>query len=1621
MKKMLLVLLSVLLVFSSCWCAFSVSAEDAYFETLSNWSCLGYTSKTLDSTAEGYVAAATSWQNVKTSTAAGTTKDSTTSIVLNGHVWATIPLPNIEKNTTYQLTYNYKSVSPVSTSTNSILGITGILAPEVAGNVLSNNINETTGWLAKYRSKQLEPNEATTYNTADVSTANGWYTNTITFDSGNNTNLLFALYVPFGGNPMKAYLDNIKLESLGATPPMIGNPNEASGWQVYKFADATSKALSECTPADSSYWAKITDNTTQVGDYTGSSLKVAANSQWSVANFAVEKNTEYVVSFDYYSDTLCSNALGSYAFSSIGVVKSGGQIGATSDDNLAFSNQNTSYKGPYSSRENNTNYTLTTVTGQWQQMSLEFNSLDNEYVGLYFATAVNPVYVKNVSLIKIVPDVDPFEVQSNWGFYKNNVAIDGTATANTSGWPHISIVSNYAAIEGEESVNVNNQTTHAAIAIPDLKANTKYTLSVKYMIISSTTQSSNNPWIYMHIVEKGTKISAVPFDSALGKFATTNEATLNDGNWREATLEFETGDSTDLYFTSYGRFGTGCNYYLDDFILEEVTGGGSNPIVPPPAPSVDYFDNLENWGLYTSGQTVDGTVTVDKVGWQSGSINTNAKYCKDSDKSINIYTNGAAYITKLQNLKANTKYKVTLDYLVPANATKTTYSTPNAWFTGQIYKHNTVVNLKSAYATKQASDGDTSTEDQWFEYTLEFETDDTTDFYLSLASRGKAEPFTRYFDNIAVEEVVDITAYDFEDVEKWGLYTSGQTVDGTVTVDKVGWQSGSINTNAKYCTDSDKSINIYTNGAAYITKLQNHKANTKYKVTLDYLVPANATKTTYSTPNAWFTGQIYKHNTVVNLKSAYATKQAGDGDTSTEDQWFEYTLEFETDDTTDFYLSLASRGKAEPFTRYFDNIAVEEVTGGSGGGEPTPPPVQPSGDVNDASAWKVFPTRFGTDADYVIGEHLDYVHTWANVTDSTAKVREGTTKSLKFSANSQRAVSTLKVEKNKDYTLKFYYYSDTIGSSGYIFSQVQVLKKNGQIGLKSEDNLTIVAGSQSFTGPASAKVTNIDRTATNMKGMWIEFATGFNSGDNEEVSFALFSAVDTVYVNDITLTEGKHTPSGPDMYYGEVEEVKIINFEDPSKEYITAQPERFEVISVKNENGEDTNVLHVKKGNYSAATNLDQAKAQTSTHPVYTLPVKSNKVYKLSLKIKIDYSDLEFDAKDKWLSYGIYAEGSLTSFGNVSSKLENNKWYTFTHFVSPSSANCKALTFFFNAGKPTPDMWIDDITLTETEHERFKGHERGADSWTIDFDSYYVGLSSTERMEIAVGPERDGTASKALHVFKGEYPSGATLLNWGAVSQNKDPVFTFPVEENTLYKWSAWFYIPRNTGSLSYFAFWHNFHGSGTDARGIWRGENHIKERDNWVKCEVTFVTDAGQTMCSTTFNLGETHPEIWIDDIKVEKVPAGTSSAADLLYCENLYDISDDISNAAELDSLKSGVYKLPVGNFTEYTFAATVTSGKAGDSLQLSLDGTTPMPQSKGAPASSLTFSSGKREGFHFVSDKSGYVYIIVNNNSGTLKAEDIQLFARRSRSTNREMGRLDDPNVTSEKPSIEELETK
>ena len=1447
MKKMLLVLLSVLLVFSSCWCAFSVSAEDAYFETLSNWSYLSNTSKTLDSTAEGYAAA--SWQRIYTTTSAGTTKNSATAIKLYGHMWATIALPNVERNTTYQLTYDYKSVSPVSTSTNSILGITGILAPEVAGNVLSSKVTETAGWLVKKKSKELEPNEATTYNTADVSTNNGWYTNTITFDSGNNTNLLFALYVAFGGSPFNAYIDNIKLESLGATPPMIGNPNEASGWQVYKFADATSKALSECTPADSSYWAKITDNTTQVGDYTGSSLKVAANSQWSVANFAVEKNTEYVVSFDYYSDTLGSNALGSYAFSSIGVVKSGGQIGATSDDNLAFSNQNTSYKGPYSSRENNTNYTLTTVTGQWQQMSLEFNSLDNEYVGLYFATAVNPVYIKNVSLIKIVPDVDPFEVQSNWGFYKNNVAIDGTATANTSGWPHISIVSNYAAIEGEESVNVNNQTTHAAIAIPDLKANTKYTLSVKYMIISGTTQSSNNPWIYMHIVEKGTKISAVPFDSALGKFATTNEATLNDGNWREATLEFETGDSTDLYFTSYGRFGTGCNYYLDDFILEEVTGGGSDPIVPPPAPSVDYFDNLENWGLYTSGQTVDGTVTVDKVGWQSGSINTNAKYCKDSDKSINIYTNGAAYITKLQNLKANTKYKVTLDYLVPANATKTTYSTPNAWFTGQIYKHNTVVNLKSAYATKQASDGDTSTEDQWFEY----------------------------------------------------------------------------------------------------------------------------------------------------------------------------TLEFETDDTTDFYLSLASRGKAEPFTRYFDNIAVEEVTGGSGGGEPTPPPVQPSGDVNDASAWKVFPTRFGTDADYVIGEHLDFVHTWANVTDSTAKVREGTTKSLKFSANSQRAVSTLKVEKNKDYTLKFYYYSDTIGSSGYIFSQVQVLKKNGQIGLKSEDNLTIVAGSQSFTGPASAKVTNIDRTATNMKGMWIEFATGFNSGDNEEVSFALFSAVDTVYVNDITLTEGKHTPSGPDMYYGEVEEVKIINFEDPSKEYITAQPERFEVISVKNENGEDTNVLHVKKGNYSAATNLDQAKAQTSTHPVYTLPIKSNKVYKLSLKIKIDYSDLEFDAEDKWLSYGIYAEGSLTSFGNVSSKLENNKWYTFTHFVSPSSANCKALTFFFNAGKPTPDMWIDDITLTETEHERFKGHERGADSWTIDFDSYYVGLSSTERMEIAVGPERDGTASKALHVFKGEYPSGATLLNWGAVSQNKDPVFTFPVEENTLYKWSAWFYVPRNTGSLSYFAFWHNFHGSGTDARGIWRGENYIKERDNWVKCEVTFVTDAGQTMCSTTFNLGKTHPEIWIDDIKVEKVPAGTSSAADLLYCENLYDISDDISNAAELDSLKSGVYKLPVGNFTEYTFAATVTSGKAGDSLQLSLDGTTPMPQSEGAPASSLTFSSGKREGFHFVSDKSGYVYIIVNNNSGTLKAEDIQLFARRSRSSNREMGRLDDPNVTSEKPSIEELETK
>ncbi len=698
-------------------------------------------------------------------------------------------------------------------------------------------------------------------------------------------------------------------------------------------------------------------------------------------------------------------------------------------------------------------------------------------------------------------------------------------------------------------------------------------------------------------------------------------------------------------------------------------------------------------------------------------------------------------------------------------------------------------------------------------------------------------------------------------------------------------------------------------------------------------------------------------------------------------------------------------------------------------------PITISGDYDELENWKIYDfiseqTEYGTAVrGNIIGEGAVEAASpskyWASITynlDNAYLYDNADEYSIKVKAQTQYTATTLDVDKNTDYVLSFKYYApekavisgelkNNLSNAQAAIGSIGIVKPNGRYNFNSDDLISYVARDSAFTGPYSNRITNYLTTTNSNVESWESLELPFNSGDLDKVAFVIQSGANTIYLEDIKLEKRKMDIPGP----GEPKDKVVIDFDNNGEIELQAS-DRMEITTAKNYEDKNSKMLHIFRNDYDKPTlfNADTA-YNADKDNTFTFAVKGNTVYKVTFRAKV-FKDDTFKAKDlngdgtnenPWFQVLAHYSGWQPATRQMAYMLwgRNNTWEEYTYYLTTDEKQ-DVFSFTFNAGQITPETWIDDIVVEETDFAVFKGHSEAKQKITINFDDYAVNSEYSDRLRIDAAPEKDGNKNNiAMKFIAGRY-EGAACLNPTATRKGTDPVFSIPANPNTLYKLSYWMYVtPDQQLGVKWFKFYYFQNPETWESEGL-LDATAMPQRGEWVKFETSFVTAADQTKVNLALSSNNNLPEMWLDDITLEEVmPGGLQIMDNESYCSDFYNILIDEGVASKIESGKSGVYKIPVNDMTQYTFGVTVKSKKASSSrIFLSFDGVNPMePSEKENPVSMVISSDGKsaRHGLMFVSSRDGYVYIVVENDDGALKLEEPALFRSFSLSTAQPMG--------------------
>ncbi len=977
-----------------------------------------------------------------------------------------------------------------------------------------------------------------------------------------------------------------------------------------------------------------------------------------------------------------------------------------------------------------------------------------------------------------------------------------------------------------------------------------------------------------------------------------------------------------------------------------------------------------NWRLYANKTATIGETGTPAGSWAKVTDNTDAKYLHNGTSSVKFSCISQRGATEF-SVKKNTDYELSFLYYNESLNAAGTYALSQV----AVVLPNGSVAKKDALAFMDGGSGTGTTKTgEWQRIALSFHSGENTT--LALTILFAVSPV--YIDDFYL---VDLSSNNPNKAENWTLYENSSKKVGAEGKLAGSWATVSQNSNAKFTHNGAASLKfscISQRGAVTLPVEQNKNYELSFWAFSEKLNAAG----TYFLSQA--TVLVPEGEVDPEGKDCLGSANA-QGLTKTVNTWVKITVPFNSGSNSAVVFSLLFGSSPV----YVSEIFLAEKT------ENPPTPTGLEG-------WTVY--QWDTKE---IGQNGTPGPAWATVKKETTGEHDsnGDGQSILIKALAQRVANLFTVKKNTDYALTFkYFVTELNAAKTYSLSVAGITTENGSV-VKDKDGYYsyLDNGATAYVandGLIKNKQTYEATSASTVTGKWQQVKLPFHSGNNEKMALVLVSAVSSMWIDELTLTEEEINL--PQKDYGTPKDLWTIDFEDESTQYSTNK--NINVVETVGYNGQKTKALHTVPGDHGSALFLNYATTTTDTDPIYTIPVLPERVYELSWRVKIK----ENTGDISWLSFYHYYNGKLTNIANLKTAKQGEWLYYKVILVTEPKQN--RFSFTFNAGKPAPEIWLDDINLILTNYQAFNGYNGPQDKVSINFDDYAIALSNPAT-EIVPAPAYNGQVSNALHSVPGDYSHSQTL-NPGTTTTYSDPVFTIPVKENTLYRFSLRAYLQSKTTDKVYLRYC-AVHIDYKTSNIMHLGKTVSGVNNQWINFEKQFCTAAGQTQISIFINFGNNLKDLYLDDICLEEMKPGVVDNTALSYCENPFDLLQKNSAAlAAIASGKSSVTQLQLEPSTLYTFGATVQGNNA--EVYLSTNGSDPLNSSSATQSyTGRIVASGTktRTGYQFVSPIDGNVYLVLKNN-GSLTLQNVQLFKTKSLSGSaKDIGKENDPNIAPE----------
>ncbi len=1373
-----------------------------------------------------------------------------------------------------------------------------------------------------------------------------------------------------------------------------------SSWGLYKTGHSAYPAVLNGNSQQS--WAFHEETTIKCGESNSIMFDASTNIITSSTKLeGLTSGKKYTVYLKYYLPSTLSAGSQGFIFRA-GVFKKDAPL-----TNAYTVNTTYALTGPTS---------VTANTGEeggnpvWKEMTLTFVAEAEQHLAISsLRGGSGNMYFSDIRVEEGEPKVEIDYTSPNaWGSYKTGNASYPALLSGASIQKWMFSQSDTVLCNGKKSIAISSgiNIATAAARLVNLEQGQDYKLKFKYYIPTGMTAGSqgfifragvyknNAPLTNAYTVDASYQLATpVKVASATGMDINGNP------NWGEVVIDF-TADAGQYLALNF-LYGGADAIHIADVVVEE--------------PDKDY--NLAaSWKLYKPNNTqypgkLDDTSNHSWMFHEETTI----KCGENNSLRFDGSANAATPATKLTKLESGKRYTVSFKYYVPSSHIA---GAAGYIFKAAVYKENAPVAagglisdatylISDMVTVATATGKDAADKPVWEEATLEFKAGDGQ--YLVITPRYGLNPEDNvdysniYFADITVSEVPK----DYSKADDWGLYKNNSTaypgqLDNSSAMNFMFTEETEITPSGKGTIKMASGANV----ATAATKLENLIIGKKYKLTFKYYIPEAHTA---GGAGYIFKSGVYKKDApvaaggVVTDATYFMSEQvtvsvATGRDKNNSPIWKEATFIFDAADEQ--YLGISLRYMGNDQDSEYGNIYVADVRIKE---------VLPAKDYNSNLSWGAY--RNG------VHKKIDGAGVGSMQKETTITYNGGA-ESLRINKENLATMATelQDLEPGKKYAVAFKYYitpETAQGSDKYIF-KAGVYKENAALAVGVNVATTDVIAEPIKVAAATGK----DKDGN---PVWADFVTTFTA-TAEPLYFGIAVRVAPaegvegtdpnyalIYIDDVEVYELSNDNLGTPAAK------HTVDFEDDNKTYINANVDRFEIVTAKNAEGKDSKMLYYKPGVYGGGLNFNHVKVYTETDPNLTVAIKDDTVYKITYKYKLANKVNETDKATDWLSFYTFYDGAYSTSKeyNVATAVEKDVWHTYETYYSPIEGQTH-VSLGFQVGEISNGIWIDDITIEETDLTLFKGHKAGEVKYEINFDDYSVPLDNPF-IKVENGPERDGKVTKAAHIAEVNAPQAVTS-NDISISRRTERVFAIPVEPNTCYSWSFWAYSV--TEAPIYFGFYYNYN-SADIYTNILRYHEKAPKVGVWQKYTVEFKTNEDQHELYTWFNAGNTTKEAYIDEIILEKMLPGTTAETDLFYCEDYFNLITE-KDYKDLIAGKSGVYKFNVKDNLVHTFAIAA-SGKG--KVTLSLDGVTPMGYgATGAPSSTFNFTgSYKSTAVNLFTSSYKEIYIIVEN-EGNLKFDELMFFVTKSENkAERPMGYVDNPNVQYVKPDIYEFETK